>query len=302
MRSYSLKKIKEKFEIIENEEEFILKIEEMKEDIKCLKPPPGFEDRLFLITRNEYIHNLLQEYRDEYQEVKLNEMNYVGVKRKFVNRKEVFEPLLYKPIIVNDYIPHIVEKSKNGKTIFLKKENGFYYFKNNGLKDILDREKERHIFQFKKRMRNLYGYIHNEKDIDCKFPIGLYKGYSPILFFAENIGFNEYYNGNNEIIVDKKEIRAKKYKNLELFRLDKKISKEEISELIETKDKEILGENINIFEVGEKVKVNSNDPNKKSINGLTGEVIYFSYKSIRVKFFDYFTSEFENDELEKEAL
>lgn len=173
MKKYSYKRLIHNFKNFKiNNMLMVFIIPEIGE-VKALIPPDKFPDDIFFITNNMEVHTYLKEFWEPYKDIKLNDKNYIGIIKK---ENEEYDYFFYTPISFEKVNFLYKEGNKNIIEINYKK----YFFEGNLLKDLINQQNRKEKDMFYKKIRTLFGYIHEEKSIEKKFPIGLYKGCYPI--------------------------------------------------------------------------------------------------------------------------
>jgi hypothetical protein len=272
-----------------------LSLPDIEEPVRILLPPNEFPEHMFLLNEEKKVKQTLKAFEIKAPEINLEGLNYLGV----CVQKGKYHPFLYKIPYVNNINPVATEKGNDTIVQYLN-ENGVYYrVCAEPLRDISSGKvaniKERLIDHLKK----IQCFLHYGDWIKRYIPIGLYKGYAPIIYFAETLGFNEYYVDTNEIIVEGNSNRGKRLRTFHEFMYYMNTKNRKTKNKVMIYDENILGKKVPLYHRNEKVRVTNIKGEKEGLNGITGKVLHISGLEVQVEFFGYFRTSFSPYELEK---
>jgi len=270
-------------------------IEGIDQLVKVVLPPNEFPNHMFLLNDEEKIKQALIALEIEPPPITIGDWNYMGVEIE----NGMYRPYLCELPIVHEIHPVMSEKINRTTAWFLREKEGYYVVEADPLRDIASGRAEEIKRRTLQELKKIQQFIFYSSSYQRRIPIGFYKGYAPILFFAKEIAFNEQCTPYTEVIVNGQSMRGKKLKTFSefLYYMDQKNQK--VENRIKIYDATLFGEKVPTFELKDTVRISSPKGDKASLKGLEGKIVFISGLNIGVTFFDYFHATFSPYELEK---
>lgn len=270
-------------------------IEGIDQPVQVVLPPNKFPNHMFLLNEEEMIKRNLQRFEIEAPPITIGEINYLGV----IVQKGNYQPHLCELPIVDEIHPVASEKINRTTAWYVYEQNAYYCVQADPLRDVASGRAEEIKNRTLHQLKQFQHVVFYPTSYQQQVPIGFYKGYAPIVYFAEELGFNEQWTPNTEVIVNGKSLRGKKLKTFSEFSYYLTQKNKKIENSIKIYDQTLFGRKVPIFEVDDFVRIVSPKGDKASLKGLEGKVSHVTGLTIGVTFFDYFHTSFSPFELEK---